>query len=56
MIPTTEDETEDQERQDQTNIKFPDNRLLIDLCGEFDKNLAEIEQRLTLQIVRRGNE
>ena len=56
VIPTTEDETEDQERQDQTNIKFPDNRLLIDLCGEFDKNLAEIEQRLTLQIVRRGNE
>ena len=56
MIPTTEDETEDQARQDQTNIKFPDNRLLIDLCGEFDKNLAEIEQRLTLQIVRRGNE
>ncbi|MCH1411807.1 MAG: PhoH family protein [Rhodobacteraceae bacterium] len=37
-------------------MKFPDNRLLIDLCGEFDKNLAEIEQRLTLQIVRRGNE
>ena len=56
VIPTTEDETEDQARQDQTNIKFPDNRLLIDLCGEFDKNLAEIEQRLTLQIVRRGNE
>ena len=56
VIPTTADETVDQERQDQTNIKFPDNRLLIDLCGEFDKNLAEIEQRLTLQIVRRGNE
>jgi phosphate starvation-inducible PhoH-like protein len=56
VIHTTADETVDQERQDQTNIKFPNNRLLIDLCGEFDKNLAEIEQRLTLQIVRRGNE
>ena len=56
VIPTTADETKDQEQPDQTNIKFPDNRLLIDLCGEFDKNLAEIEQQLALQIVRRGNE
>ena len=56
MIPTTADEKKDQKEPDQTNIKFPDNRLLIDLCGEFDKNLAEIEQQLALQIVRRGNE
>ena len=56
MIPTTADETTDQEQLDQTNIKFPDNRLLIDLCGEFDKNIAEIEQKLSVQIVRRGNE
>jgi phosphate starvation-inducible PhoH-like protein len=56
VIPTTADETTDQEQLDQTNIKFPDNRLLIDLCGQFDKNLAEIEQKLALQIVRRGNE
>ena len=56
MIPTTADETTDQEQLDQTNIKFPDNRLLIDLCGEFDKNIAEIERKLALQIVRRGNE
>ena len=56
MIPTTANEKEDHEQQDQTNIKFPNNRLLIDLCGEFDKNLAEIEQKLALQIVRRGNE
>ena len=54
--PSAADETKDQEQPDQTNIKFPDNRLLIDLCGEFDKNLAEIEQKLALQIVRRGNE
>ena len=56
VIPTTADEITDQEQLDQTNIKFPDNRLLIDLCGEFDKNIAEIEQKLALQIVRRGNE
>lgn len=37
-------------------IDFPDNRLLIDLCGEFDRNLAEIEQKLGVQILRRGNE
>ncbi|WP_425044614.1 PhoH family protein [Primorskyibacter sp. S87] len=37
-------------------IEFPDNRLLIDLCGEFDRNLAEIEQKLGVQIVRRGNQ
>lgn len=37
-------------------LDFPDNRLLIDLCGEFDRNLAHIEQVLEIQILRRGNE
>lgn len=37
-------------------IEFPDNRLLIDLCGEFDRNLAEIEKNLGVQILRRGNQ
>ncbi len=37
-------------------IEFPDNFLLIDLCGEHDKNLAEIEERLGIQILRRGNQ
>jgi len=37
-------------------IEFPDNRLLIDLCGEFDRNLTEIETKLGVQIVRRGNQ
>ncbi|MEL6465115.1 MAG: PhoH family protein [Pseudomonadota bacterium] len=36
-------------------IEFPDNRLLIDLCGPFDQHLATIEQALDVQIVRRGN-
>ncbi|MFD1159813.1 PhoH family protein [Roseovarius aestuarii] len=37
-------------------VEFPDNRLLIDLCGEFDRNLADIEQKLNVQIMRRGNQ
>ena len=37
-------------------LEFPDNRLLIDLCGEFDRNLADIEQNLDVQIVHRGNQ
>ena len=37
-------------------IEFPDNRLLIDLCGEYDRNLADIEQKLGVQILRRGNQ
>jgi phosphate starvation-inducible PhoH-like protein len=36
-------------------LEFPDNRLLIDLCGEFDRNLAQVENKLGVQIVRRGN-
>ncbi|QDY68658.1 PhoH family protein [Qingshengfaniella alkalisoli] len=36
-------------------LEFPDNRLLIDLCGEFDRNLAQVENALGLQILRRGN-
>ncbi len=45
----------DQENSDQT-LSFPDNRLLIDLCGEFDRNLTKIEAGLDVAIVRRGNE
>ncbi|WP_369796034.1 PhoH family protein [Puniceibacterium sp. IMCC21224] len=37
-------------------IEFPDNRLLIELCGEFDRNLTDIETRLGVQILRRGNQ
>lgn len=40
----------------ENSLIFPDNRLLIDLCGEFDKNLTHIESALGVQIVRRGNE
>jgi phosphate starvation-inducible PhoH-like protein len=37
-------------------LEFPDNFLLIDLCGEFDRNLTTIENSLGVQIVRRGNQ
>jgi len=37
-------------------LEFPDNRLLIDLCGVFDRNLSQIEHQLNVQIVRRGNQ
>ena len=36
-------------------IEFPDNRLLIDLCGELDRNIVQIEERLGVAVHRRGN-
>ncbi len=37
-------------------LEFSDNRLLIDLCGQFDRNLSQIEHQLSVQILRRGNQ
>ena len=39
----------------ETALNYPDNRILIDLCGELDRNLARIEQALDVSIVRKGN-
>ena len=39
----------------ESTLEFPDNYLLIDLCGEHDRNLATIETSLGVQILRRGN-
>ncbi len=36
-------------------LEFPNNFLLIDLCGEHDRHLAAIEEKLGVQILRRGN-
>ncbi|MEM9320328.1 MAG: PhoH family protein [Pseudomonadota bacterium] len=36
-------------------LEFPDNKLLAVLCGEFDRNLAQIEHLLSVQLARRGN-
>ncbi len=40
---------------DTTGLEFPDNRLLIDLCGELDANLAKIEAAADVAISRIGN-
>ncbi|MFN0113482.1 MAG: PhoH family protein [Paracoccaceae bacterium] len=40
----------------ETLLEFPNNRLLIDLCGEFDRNLAQIEHQLGVHVLRRGNQ
>ena len=38
-----------------TVLEFPDNRLMIDLCGELDRNIVQVESRLGVAIHRRGN-
>ncbi len=43
------------EAQDESLVEFPDNRLLIELCGQFDRNLAAFEQGFGVVIMRRGN-
>ena len=37
-------------------MTFDDNRLVSELFGEFDQNLAQIEQRLAVDAVARGNQ
>ena len=39
----------------ETIVEFPDNRLLIGLCGEYDRNLSQIEHQMGVHILRRGN-
>ncbi|WP_461470540.1 PhoH family protein [Pararhodobacter sp.] len=40
----------------QTLVEFADNRLLVDLCGEYDRNLVRLEQELGVQVIHRGNQ
>ncbi|MBE0412455.1 PhoH family protein [Yoonia sp.] len=49
LTPSAKDVTE-------SLLEFPDNFLLIDLCGEYDRNLTTIENSLGVQILRRGNQ
>ncbi len=37
-------------------LEFADNRLLVDLCGEYDRNLVRLEAELGVQVIRRGNQ
>ena len=39
----------------ETVLEFPDNRLLVGLCGQYDRNLAHIEAQTGVTILRRGN-
>ncbi len=39
----------------ETTLEFPDNRLLIDLWGEFGRNLAQVEHQMGVHVLRRGN-
>ncbi|TRD16697.1 PhoH family protein [Palleronia caenipelagi] len=43
------------ETTSETHLEFPDNRLLIELCGVGDANLVQVERDLGVQILRRGN-
>ena len=36
-------------------LEFPDNRLLIDLCGVSDRNLTQVEHQMGVHVIRRGN-
>ncbi len=47
---------QDETAAEELLIEFPDNRLMVDLCGEHSRNLALIEQELGVQIVHRGNQ
>ncbi|HRO14860.1 MAG TPA: PhoH family protein [Paracoccus sp. (in: a-proteobacteria)] len=40
----------------ETLLEFPDNRLLIALCGPHDRHLARIEQVLGVHLLHRGNQ
>ena len=40
----------------ETRLEFPDNRLLIDLFGEFNRNLTQIEAAIDVQLVHQGNQ
>ncbi|MDE0524443.1 MAG: PhoH family protein [Boseongicola sp.] len=39
----------------QAQLEFPDNRLLIDLFGEFNRNLVHVEEALSVQVMHQGN-
>ncbi len=55
LSPTAPTEHETAEMLE-TRLEFPDNRLLIDLFGEYNRNLAQVEQALGVQIMHQGNQ
>ncbi|WP_376780399.1 PhoH family protein [Paracoccus jeotgali] len=55
LTPAAPDSDAPAATQGETLIEFPDNRLLIELCGPADRNLSQIETALGVHILRRGN-
>ena len=49
-------EQKESNSDNQLFIEFPNNKLLIDLCGEFDRNISHIESFLYVTIIRKGNQ
>jgi phosphate starvation-inducible PhoH-like protein len=41
---------------EETLVEFPDNRLLIDLCGQHSRNLTQLEEGFGVHILQRGNQ
>jgi len=52
---TAQNPAADPDDPSDTLLDFPDNRLLIDLFGELDRNIVQIESRFGVAIHRRGN-
>ncbi|MFN3262894.1 MAG: PhoH family protein [Pikeienuella sp.] len=55
MASATFDPAKAEARPAERQIEFPDNRLLAELCGGFDRNLAAMEEGFDIVIARRGN-
>ncbi|MDO5606438.1 MAG: PhoH family protein, partial [Paracoccus sp. (in: a-proteobacteria)] len=55
LTPTASDDAAQAASPGETLIEFPDNRLLIELCGPHDAHLTQIEGALGVHILRRGN-
>lgn len=52
---TSQDKQTSKSKSHSQTISFEDNRLLASLLGEFDSNLAIIEERLNIEAVVHGN-
>ena len=55
LSPTTSSASSSAGAAGETLLEFPDNRLLIALCGPHDRHLARIEQAMGVHVLRRGN-
>lgn len=54
--PTTPPQKDKTQEAHAIRLEFDDNRMLQDLCGRHDSHLSQIEDRLGVQVVTRGNQ